>query len=66
MNDFLKFCKLLYQVSPVHVFDRVTQWVVVGWMISHTVSWVFVETCRLYQATRIKVQRIFKQEVAEE
>ncbi len=63
MNEFLK---LLYQAQPVHVFDRITQWVVVGWMISHTVSWVFVETCRLYQATIIKVQRIFKQEVAEE
>ena len=52
--------------GPLRAFDCMVQWVVVGWLASHTLSWVVVELCRLYQSTRLKIRRIFQQDVAEE
>ncbi len=66
MNSILSFLRLLYGMQPIHVFDKVTQWIVVGWLISHTVSWITVEMVRLWHSTRLKLRRILQQEVAEE
>ena len=40
--------------------------VIVIWWLLHTTSWMLVEGCRLYKATRLKLKRIFEQTVAEE
>jgi hypothetical protein len=66
MGSFFEFCRELYHVQPVRLFDRITQWIVVGWLIAHTASWVVVEFCRLGRATQLKLRRIFQQDVAEE
>jgi hypothetical protein len=55
---------LVYE--PIRIFDEFSHWIVVGWMILHTLSWAIVEGCRLYWSTKIKIRRIFIQDVAEE
>ena len=56
----------LSAADPIAMFNRFTKWVVLGWMIFHTFSWLVVEGCRLYRSTRLKIERIFRQDVAEE
>ena len=53
-------------MDPLRLFDVVSRWAVLVWMVAHTVSWALVEGCRLAQSTRLKIKRIFQQDVAEE